>query len=58
MEKVRVFPSTSVSGVSMSVHIGDLSRFELEFGRLLEIKGHRTFRNFLATYQLGLLIGH
>ena len=53
MEKVRVFPSASVSGGSMECDIGELPCFELESGRLLEMKGHRTFRNFFSANQLG-----
>jgi hypothetical protein len=33
-------------------HIGGLPSFEVESGRLLEVKGHRPFRNFFPTYQL------
>ena len=58
MEKVRVFPL----GISFrrldECHIGELPCFELESGRLLEVKGHRTFRNFLAMQQLGRLTCH
>jgi hypothetical protein len=57
IEKVRVFPSASVSGALASVRFGGLSRFEIELRGFFEMEGHGAFRNLDLAQQSGSVTG-
>jgi hypothetical protein len=57
MEKVDITPCVNFRRVAQ-YQVSILPRFEIDSGRLLEVKGHSTFSNFFSTHQLGRLTYH
>ena len=53
IEKVRTFPSASVSGGFSNVAFNGLLGLEIKCRRLLKLKGHSSFRSVSSIQELG-----